>query len=502
MAEIPWPPGVPKPLSCPAFTDAPSDGPKVARWIERNCVYTSGPKFGQPVKLEVFQRIFLIWLFEKRPDGRYRYRRALLECPKGQGKTPLASWIGAYQLANQYAAVIPVAAASLEQAELLFGDMRQCVSESKTLSRVMMPFEHEIQVKDGPGRAYKVAAVAGTNDGQRPSTLLGDEIHEWVGSRERVHLVLANGCSKRQDSLIVNTTTPGFDPNTLAGRMHDYGLRVNSGEIDDPEFLFVWWGCPADRYDLTDEEQRQQAIRDASPAADLFADVRDISNRYHQIPENEWLRYYLACWVSGVQAWLPLGAWDGCKDTTQDIPDGADVCLGFDGSFNNDATALVVAACGETPHLDVVELWEKPPTAGPDWKVPIADVEETIRQACRRWQVREIVCDPARWARSYQILEDEGLPIVAFPQNAGHMIPATQRMYEAVVNRMITHSGDARLARHIGNAMAKTDARGTRICKASPNSPLKVDLAVAAVMALDRAAVAPPSYDVLDSFPA
>lgn len=84
MAEIPWPPGVPKPLSCPAFTDAPSDGPKVARWIERNCVYTSGPKFGQPVKLEVFQRIFLIWLFEKRPDGRYRYRRALLECPKGQ----------------------------------------------------------------------------------------------------------------------------------------------------------------------------------------------------------------------------------------------------------------------------------------------------------------------------------------------------------------------------------------------------------------------------------
>lgn len=145
VAVLPWPDGVPKPLSAPPLTDAPSDGAKVARWIERNCVYGEGDKFGEPVRLEVFQKIFLIWLYELRPDGRYRYRRALLELPKGQGKTGLAAWIGAYQLASQHSAVIPCGAASYDQAELLFGDMRVTVTESPTLREVMVPFEGEIR---------------------------------------------------------------------------------------------------------------------------------------------------------------------------------------------------------------------------------------------------------------------------------------------------------------------------------------------------------------------
>lgn len=486
-AVLDWPAGVPKPLSSPPLTDAPSDGPKVIRWIERNCVYGEGDRFGEPVKLETFQKLFLIWLFELLPNGSYRYRRALLEVPKGNGKTPISSWIGAYLLANQRSAVIPVAAASYDQAELLFGDMRTAVSESPTLREVMTPFEGEIQVKDGPGRAYKVAAVAGTNDGQRPSTFLADEIHEWTGNKERVHLVIANGCAKRTGSLVLNTTTPGFDPDTLAGRMHDYGIKVNSGEVKDDEFLFVWWGCPPDRYDLSDDSQLAQAVRDANPAADKFLNVQDVCARYFQVPENEFFRYHLGLWVPSAVAWLPAGAWEA-RESADAIEDGAQVCLGFDGSFNNDSTALVVVSCGEKPHIDVVECWEKPAGSGQDWAVPILDVEAAIRQACRRWQVREIVCDPFRWARTYQVLEDEGLPIVEYPQSPSRMTPATQRFYEAVMNEGLTQSGDAVLARHIANAVLKQDSRGTRIVKEAKNSARKIDLAVAAVMAFDRAA--------------
>jgi phage terminase large subunit-like protein len=480
------------------LTNAPSDGQKVIRWIERNCVYGEGDRFGDPVKLETFQKLFLIWLFEKRPNGKYRYRRALLEVPKGNGKTPLSAWIGAYRLATQRSAVIPVAAASYDQAELLFGDMRTTVAESPTLREVMVPFEAEIQIKDGPGRAYKVAAVAGTNDGQRPSTFLADEIHEWVGNKERVHLVIANGCAKRDGAMVINTTTPGFDIETLAGRMHEYGIKVNAGEIRDDEFLMAWWGCPADRYDLKDQDQLLQAIRDANPAADKFLNVQDVAARYHQIPLNEFQRYHLGIWTTGAERWLPDGAWNECADGKA-IPDGADVCLGFDGSFNNDSTALVVVSCDEVPHIDVVNCWERPTQAADDWTVPIADVEQAIRDACRRWQVREIVCDPFRWARTYQILEDEGLPIVEFPQSPTRMTPATQRFYEAVMNHGLTHSGDDRLARHVGNAVLKVDARGQRITKEAKKSARKIDLAVAAVMAFDRASAVPQSYSVLDS---
>jgi hypothetical protein len=84
-----WPTTVPRPLSCPPITDADSDGPKVIRWIEANCVYGEGDTFGEPVKLQLFQKIFLIWLFELRPDGRYRYRRAYLETPKSARQNEL-----------------------------------------------------------------------------------------------------------------------------------------------------------------------------------------------------------------------------------------------------------------------------------------------------------------------------------------------------------------------------------------------------------------------------
>jgi DNA-binding CsgD family transcriptional regulator len=162
--SLSWPTDVPQPLSAPPLTNAPSDGPAVISWIERHAVCGEGDRWGEPVRLETFEKLFLIWLFERRPDGRRRYRRALLEVPKGNGKTSIAAWVGAYQLATQHSAVIPVAAASFEQAGLLFDDMRTCISESPTLSRVMACFENEIQLVDGPGRAYRVAAIAGTND--------------------------------------------------------------------------------------------------------------------------------------------------------------------------------------------------------------------------------------------------------------------------------------------------------------------------------------------------
>lgn len=497
-----WPTECPPPLSAPPLTNAASDGPAVISWIERHCVYGEGDRWGEPVQLETFEKLFIIWLFERRPDGRRRYRRALLEVPKGNGKTSLAAWVGAYMLATQHSAVIPVAAASFEQAGLLFDDMKTCIAQSPTLSRVMACFENEIQLVDGPGRAYRVAAIAGTNDGQRPSTFLADEIHEWVGpNRERVHLVLSNGLSKRSGSLQLATTTPGWDKATVAGRLHDYGVRVNAGEVVDDEYLFVWWGCPADKFDLSTETGLHAAIRAANPAADKFLSVEDVASRYHQIPEAEWLRYHAGLWVPAAAAWLPAGSWDSCAVLGATLADGADVVLGFDGSVTNDSTAVVAVSCAPVPHIVVVDCWERPDGApGDGWRVPIDDVEQTIRDACRRWRVKEIAADSYRWEASLQRLEAETLPVVRFPQTAAHMAPATARMYQAATNHGLTHDGDPRLARHVANAMCKAGPRGSWVTKESKWSSRKVDLVVAAVMAFDRAAgPIEEEYDILAS---
>jgi phage terminase large subunit-like protein len=72
------------------------------------------------------------------------------------------------------------------------------------------------------------------------------------------------------------------------------------------------------------------------------------------------------------------------------------------------------------------------------------------------------------------------------------MIPATQRMYEAVTNKTLTHSGNPDLGRHIGNAVIRRTAHGGHLQKDASTSPRKIDLAVASVMALERASYNAP----------
>ena len=78
-----------------------------------------------------------------------------------------------------------------------------------------------------------------------------------------------------------------------------------------------------------------------------------------------------------------------------------------------------------------------------------------------------------------QALEAEGLPMVEFPQSPSRMTPATTRMFEAVVNGTLTHSGDGRLARHVGNCVLRVDSRGSRLAKEHKHSQRRIDLAVA-----------------------
>ena len=123
-----------------------------------------------------------------------------------------------------------------------------------------------------------------------------------------------------------------------------------------------------------------------------------------------------------------------------------------------------------------------------DYRVPVLDVEAAVREACRRWSVTSIVADPFRWQRSLQVLADFGLPIMEFPQSPARMVPATTSLFEAIVNGQVTHSGDPRLARHVANAVVKTDSRGTRIHKDGKHSTRRIDLAICCVMAHSIAA--------------
>lgn len=472
-----------RPLSVPPSLGWPTHGPTVCAWIQRHCVYGEGDYFGAPVKLQRWQRQILYWLYEYDPNsGARRFREALIEVPKGQGKTPLNGWVQLFELLGpplfgpKGSPLIPVAAASFEQADLLFGDMKHSCRESPTLRHFTDVYDTEILVRGGPGRAYRVAAVAGTNDGQRPSSLAADEIHEWVGNKERVHLVLVNGMSKRANSLAVNTTTPGSDLDSLAGRKHIYGYRVNDGDITDPRFMFVHYAAP-DIYDLTDEEQLRAAVLRANPAAGTFLRTDDVVARYYQIPEFEFRRYHLGQWTRADECWLPPGSWEACAGDVE-FSTTEPMYVGVDMALKHDSVAVVLAQRAPGGRVMVqAKVWDP---AGDT--IDVAAVENHLRSLHRTYRLETVGYDPAYFIRSAEVLLDEGLPMAEFSQGSASMVPACQDAYRIICDGLLVHPDDPILTDHVLAAAIRETDTGWRLSKG--RSKRKVDACIAMVMAV------------------
>jgi phage terminase large subunit-like protein len=445
---------------------------------------------GALLKVRPWTRQLIGHLYARRPDGRLRHRQGLVGLPRKNVKSTTGAGLGLGGLVlGAEGSEIYSCAADKDQARIVFGTARRMVELDPELSELLKLYRDAIEYRT-TGSVYRVlSAEAFTKEGLNPNTVLFDEVHAQPNRELWDVMALASGA--RRDPLMIGITTAGVrtdstGQDSLAYGLYQYGRRVASGEIADPSFFMAWWEAAPNA-----DHRDPQTWRDANPGYGDFIDPEDFASSVLRTPEPEFRTKRCNQWVSTAATWLPHGAWAECLDE-RPIPNLAEVVLAFDGSFSNDSTALVAVEVGDVPHIDVAACWERPPDADTSWRVPIVDVEQAIRQACRRWQVREIVCDPFRWARTYQALEAENLPVTEFPQSPQRMVPATQRFYEAVLNAGLTHSGDPRLARHIDNAVLKVDARGSRLTKDTKDSPRKIDLAVAAVMGFARASEQPP----------
>jgi phage terminase large subunit-like protein len=444
-------------------------GARAIAFIERYVTVPKGTGAKHRLKLRPWQRAIVRGVLdEPRP------RQALVAIPAGNGKSTLAAAIGLYGLLGDgvEGAQVLVVASDERQARIIFRTAKRMVELDRDLSARVQVFADHLLEPRTDSIFMALPADAGSLQGWDPSMALVDELH--VVTEDTFEAMAARAGKRDRSLLLAISTPPKAGDDGVMRRLVDHGRQGV-----DPSFYFTEFAAPAGC--AVDDED---AWAVANPALDDFLH-RDAlrATLPPKMRENAFRRYRLGQWVGVDDAWLPDGAWAACTDATRPIPDGAEVAVSFDGSFNGDTTVLVVATVDQRPHIELVELWE-----ADGHQVPIVDVEAAIRAACRLWRVLEIAADPFRWARSLQLLEGEGLPVMEYPQSPGRMTPATARFYEAVVNGALTHSGDSRLARHIGNAVLREDARGARLAKERRDSPRRIDAAVAAVMAHDRAA--------------
>ena len=474
---------------------ARGDGGQVVQFQEQFCRVTKDGYAGNAGKLIQFrpwQKTLTGAIYARRPDGRRKHRRALVGLPRKNGKSAIGSGFALHALitGGDGAEVYSCAGGDKDQARIVFGVTKQMVAMDEQLSELITPYKDVLEVPS-TGSIYKVlSSEAFTKEGLNPSFVIYDELH--ASPDDELYDVMSNAFGARLDPMLITITTAGVKNDSSGGdsvcyRLYQSGEKICSGEVDDPSFFFAWWGAPEN----TVNANNPKVWESANPAYGDLLDPEDFDSLYKQAiakgTVNDFKTKKLNMWVSAARAWMPDGAWNNCKREFVFAAPKRGVVLGFDGSKNGDSTALVAVTVEPDPKITVLGCWEKPQDKNVEWRVPREEVKEAIRDACRTYNVREVAADEFMWVSELEELMEEGIPVVSFPQTPTRMTPATQRFFELVTNQRLSQSGDPRLARHLGNAQIKTDTRGSRLQKDARNSPRKIDLAVAAVMAVDRA---------------
>jgi phage terminase large subunit-like protein len=443
---------------------------------------------GGPLILRDWQKTLLEHLFAWDDDG-LRHRISLVGMPRKNGKSALGSVLGLYSLIlGPRGAEVYSVAAEKEQARIVFQDAKRTVEASPELSAITKLYRDAIELPSFNSVYRVLSAESVTKEGLNPTTVIFDELHAQPDRELFDVFSLAMGSRGKLASLIAITTAgvrsdrSGRDG--IAFSLYQMGQKIARGELEDPTFFMAWWESEGDH-------RLRETWDEANPGfGDLNAES-DFESAIRRTPEAEFRIKRCNQWVSSVETWLPAGSWDECAGEVT-LTDDDEIVLGFDGSYNGDASVIVGAVVpkveGDPVKVFLVKAWEKDLEHDPDdWRVDIGEVEDTVIDFCAKHRVREIACDPFRWQRSMEVLENKGLPVVSFPQSPQRMIKACARFYDAVADGKLVHDGDPLLSRHIGNTAVKLTPAGPHIKKENPNSPRKIDAAVAAILAHDRA---------------
>jgi hypothetical protein len=292
---------------------------------------------------------------------------------------------------------------------------------------------------------------------------------------------------------VFTITTAGeaaFRHDSILGKILDAGLDADDVEREPgltvcrmAEAHTLVWGFEAPTSDPHDVE----AMKLANPASWITKAFLRRQALDPELTAAQVLQLHGCVWAAGETTFVPPDAW-AARKAERVLEPGERIVLGFDGSYRRDATALV--ACTLDGFLAPLAVWERPERAPAEWKVPRDEVEDAIVEAMELYQVLELACDPPGWVAELDGWRElYGEVVVDYPTNQRQrMAAACDRFRVGVHEGDLSHDGSAVLARHLGHCRTKDTPYGPIVTKDAPDSPRKIDAAVAAVVAYDRAA--------------
>ncbi|NBW21270.1 MAG: terminase large subunit, partial [Caulobacteraceae bacterium] len=276
---------------------------------------------GKPFILEPSQKFITGSLFGwKKANGKRRFRRAYIEQPKGQGKSPMVGAIGLYGTAadGEAGAQVYAAGATKEQASILFRDAVNMLNKSPALDRAF-------RRSGGPGREYSLAHLKSgsffrpvsretkkTGSGPRPHFALIDELHEHPDGG--VIEILERGFKFREQPLLIMITNSGSDRKSICWQERKHAVAVAAGNVpDDTTFSYV---CSLD--DGDDPFTDPTCWAKVNPLLGVTITEEYLATQVAQaknIPAkaNGIRRLHFCQWTDAESAWISRDAWQSVE---------------------------------------------------------------------------------------------------------------------------------------------------------------------------------------------
>lgn len=408
-------------------------------------------------------------------------RVVVVTIPRGNAKTSTAGVVGLHHLLTVPDASISLGAASRELAAIAYSVMRGMAEHpalrGRVEARAVASARGALRVPGGG--VLRVLSGRGERAvGQTDSLMILDEA--WNLRDGSLLDAFQTALIKRPDArlLVISTPAPSLDSplgalraRALAGDVARRGAHIDARA---PGLRWLEWGVP-DHEELDD----LGAVKRANPAP--WISRQTLVEQRERVTPQAWATMHCGRWGVGEAAWLPPGAWSACRDEHLAVDDGEQVVLGVDVGGGRAETAVV--AVSDDLRVAAVEVFHGDGA--------VLDVTEAVRRLAARYAVREVAFDPWRWQGEALRLEADGIgPMVQFPQSHARMVPASEGLHAAIVERRVRHPGHPDLDRHVANAVAKQTGRGWRLEQAGRDA--NVDAVIALAMAVERAQAPKP----------
>jgi hypothetical protein len=513
--------------------DYPTLGFLATDWVEAHCVVPDGFRIGEPFIYSGWQAYNVFNFYRVKPDAvgvpggqlgtAFHYRRAQTVRPQKTGKGPFTSsvicleavgpalfagWAAGGEVYDcrdydcgcgflyEYepgepmgtpwpTPLIQVTATSEEQTDNIYSALRPMIDKGP-LSEVIRKTGEEFIRLPGGGRIDVVTSSARSRLGQRVTFVPQDETGLWVPSTSMP------GVAKTQRRGLAGMggrsweTTNAWDPAENSVAQQTYEARAADIFKDFPQ-------APSTLSFRNKAERRRilRAVYAGSPWVDLDAIEAESAELLETDPENA-ERFFGNRLVYASGSWLVDGRWDDSENAERVIEDGAYVCGGFDGSENNDFTAI---------RLETADGFSFTPTYGPDrrptvwnpaeWggQVPRDEVHAAVDEIATRYNLGRFYCDPQDWRSEIGAwaLQYGDKVFVEWATNR------TSAMYDALVRAQVdlktgrmTHDSCPIAATHVANARKRAQA-GQKFTLIKPAEHQKIDVAMASMLAHEAA---------------